>query len=258
MNMIERLAREHFSGEDLCKCLGAHKICLNCLFCRASKPDQIAKPSASIASIIDATVLKANTKLEEVSSLCNTALDFECASVCINSFFIPFVNKALKNRVKTCTVINFPLGSGDSKSVLAEASSVIAAGIDELDMVHNIPAFLDGNYQSNFEVIRDVAQICVDNGVLLKVIIETCYLSEEEIVLACLYAKKAGTDFVKTSTGFGSAGATADNIALMRLTVGPKVGVKASGGIRTNDQAMQMIVSGANRIGASSVTALLN
>lgn len=150
------------------------------------------------------------------------------------------------------------MGAGDNEAVCAEAEAVIALGVEELDMVMNLPAMLSREYEENLDCITAVAALCIQNNVLLKVILETCYLDEEQIILACLQAKKAGADFVKTSTGFGSAGASVANIALMRATVGPKMGVKASGGIRDRETAIAMISAGANRIGASSVKALIS
>jgi deoxyribose-phosphate aldolase len=142
-------------------------------------------------------------------------------------------------------------------AVVAEAMAVINTGIEELDMVQNLSAVKSGQPNLSYNLIRSVAELCRANKVLLKVILETCYLSEDEIITCCLYAKKAGAEFVKTSTGFGSAGASVENVRLMRETVGPKLGVKASGGIRTREQALQMIAAGANRIGASAVKALV-
>jgi deoxyribose-phosphate aldolase len=154
-------------------------------------------------------------------------------------------------------VINFPLGAGSRKAVKKEAKAVLEAGIDELDMVQNLAALRSGDWQMAMETIKSVAIQCLENSVLLKVIIETCYLTREQLILSCLISKKAGAKYVKTSTGFGTSGATAEDIALMREVVGPKLGVKASGGIRDKDSANQMIAAGASRIGASSVSALL-
>jgi len=257
MTSIQEIASKYFPGTEPCRCGGAHSICLNCAKCRADEPDELYTPGDPIASIIDATVLKADATDDDIRALCATANEHDTASVCVNSHFVPLVKKLLTDSVKSCTVINFPLGANSRKAVKKEAKAVIEAGIDELDMVQNIAALRSGDWQMALETIKSVAIQCLENSVLLKVILETCYLSRDEIILSCLLAKKAGAKFVKTSTGFGSAGATAENIALMREVVGPKLGVKASGGIRDKASAQSMIEAGANRIGASSVTALI-
>ena len=257
MQKIIDITSQHFETKELCRCGGAHKYCLHCQKCVADQADQIFKGD-NLAHIIDATVLKANSTISEVERLCETAKQHHCASVCINSYFITLVSGILDDELKTCTVINFPLGSSDNEAVFSEAKAVIDMGVEELDMVMNLSAILSGEVEENLDCITEVAKLCIENGVLLKVILETCYLSEEQIILSCLQAKKAGADFVKTSTGFGSAGATEENIKLMRLVVGPKIGVKASGGIRDRQTALAMVSCGANRIGASSVTALLS
>jgi len=257
MNNIEKLARELFPDKGLCRCGGEHKICLNCLECRAKMPDRTVSEAVNIASLIDATVLKADTTSDTVRALCGTARKHNCASVCVNSHFIPLVVSELGSEVKSCTVINFPLGANEIDAVIAEAEAVVALGIDELDMVQNIPAILDAQYELALSLIRQVASLCINRGVLLKVILETCYLTEEQIIISCLLCKAAGAHFVKTSTGFGTSGANPEIVALMRRVVGPKLGVKASGGIKTNEQARKLIQAGANRIGASSVDAIL-
>lgn len=257
MNQIETIARRLFGDNPPCKCGGAHIVCLGCAVCRAAKTDQIYDPAAGIASIIDATLLRADATQAEVNELCDLANDHKCASVCVNSHFSHPLQLRLSAAVKSCTVINFPLGTGYTYAVAAEALAVINTGIEELDMVQNLSAVKSGYILHSYELIRNIAELCRSNRVLLKVILETCFLSEEEIIACSLYAKKAGAEFIKTSTGFGSAGATVENVRLMRETVGPKIGVKASGGIRTREQALAMIEAGANRIGASSVTALI-
>ncbi|HNT52746.1 MAG TPA: deoxyribose-phosphate aldolase, partial [Candidatus Syntrophosphaera sp.] len=236
---------------------GAHQICLGCAVCRAEKPDQIYDPAAGIASIIDATLLRADASQNEVHALCDLANDYRCASVCVNSHFSHPLQLRLSASVKSCTVINFPLGAGYTYAVAAEALAVINTGIEELDMVQNLAAVKSGHILHSYELIRNIAELARSNNILLKVILETCFLSEEEIIACALYAKKAGAEFVKTSTGFGTAGATLENVRLLRETVGPKLGVKASGGIKTREQALAMIDAGANRIGASNVKALL-
>ncbi len=257
MNKIESIARRLFGDNQPCKCGGAHAVCLHCAVCRADKPDQIYNPVDGIASIIDATLLRANATQAEVNALCDLANDHKCASVCVNSHFSHPLQLRLSSAVKSCTVINFPLGASYTYAVAAEALAVINTGIEELDMVQNLSAVKSKHILHSYELIRNIAELCRSNKVLLKVILETCYLSEEEIIICSLYAKKAGAEFIKTSTGFGTAGATVENVRLMRATVGPKIGVKAAGGIRTHEQALAMIEAGANPIGASGVTSLV-
>ncbi|MBW6513628.1 MAG: deoxyribose-phosphate aldolase [Candidatus Syntrophosphaera sp.] len=257
MTKIEKIARHLFGDNPPCKCGGGHKICLGCAVCRAAKPDQIYDPDSGIASIIDATLLKADANQSEINALCDLANDYKCASVCVNSHYSHPLQLRLAASVKSCTVINFPLGAGYIYAVAAEALAVINTGIEELDMVQNLSAVKSGHPLHSYELVKAIAELARSNKVLLKVILETCFLSEDEIIACSLYAKKAGAEFVKTSTGFGTAGATVENVALMRSTVGPKIGVKASGGIRTKEQALAMIAAGANRIGASNVKALL-
>lgn len=257
MSKIKDIAIRLFGSNEPCRCGGEHGICLHCAVCRANEPDQLYNPAQSISHYVDATVLKADATQDDVSALCDMANDYKCASVCVNSFFSHFVRLRLNASVKSCTVINFPLGANCLEAVVEEARAVIGHDIGELDMVQNISAVKSGHPNLSYDMIKAVADVCRKNQVLLKVILETCFLSEDEIIVSCLYAKKAGAEFVKTSTGFGTAGATAENVSLMRRCVGPKYGVKASGGVRSREQALAMLASGANRIGASSVQALL-
>jgi len=257
MNDIEKLAREHFPGEDLARCGGGHRICLHCARCRAEETDELYDEEKGIAAHIDATVLKADSSADDVSALCAMANEYHTASVCINSYFIPQIKKLLDEEVKSCTVVNFPLGSGSRLAVKKEARAVLEAGVDEVDMVQNLAALKSRDLDMVLETIKAVAIQCLEYKKLLKVILETCYLSREELILSCLMSKKAGAKYVKTSTGFGSSGAKVEDIALMREVVGPKFGVKASGGIRDAETALAMLTAGASRIGASSVKALL-
>jgi len=257
MHKISEIAIRLFGDNQPCRCGGAHGICLRCEVCRADKPDQLFESEQSIASIIDATVLKATATTDDVTELCRVANLHRTASVCINSHFIPLIKNLLQPEIKSCTVINFPLGAGSQNAITKEAEAVLDAGVNEVDMVQNLSALLNGDLDTAFSSVNSVARLCISHGALLKVIIETCYLNEEQLITSCLLAKKAGADFVKTSTGFGTAGATPENVTLMRLVVGPKLGVKASGGIKTREQALALVASGASRIGASSVTALL-
>lgn len=205
----------------------------------------------TIASYIDHTVLRPEAGKEEVARHCREALDYGFCSVCVNPFYVPQVAAALSgSAVKTCSVIGFPLGAIPTVLKAREAEWAVAAGAQEIDMVIEIGAMKDGNHSFVRSDIADVKKAC--EAALLKVIIETCLLTDEEKRIACLLAKEAGADFVKTSTGFSTGGATAEDVALMRVAVGPGMGVKASGGVRTFKDALRMIEAGATRIGASS------
>ena len=200
---------------------------------------------------IDHTVLKAVATKEDVLKLCNEAYKYNFASVCINPSFIKFAHELLKGSdVKVCTVIGFPLGANSSEVKAFETTQAIADGADEVDMVINIGAAKAHDFETVYKDIKAVVDAA--NGVLTKVIIETCYLTDEEKVECCKAAVKAGADFVKTSTGFGTGGATVADVKLMRETVGPVMGVKASGGVRTLADMEAMIEAGATRIGTSN------
>ncbi len=202
---------------------------------------------------IDHTLLKADASSEQITQLCDEAKNYHFASVCVNSFYVPFVAKLLKDsEVKVCTVVGFPLGASPKEVKAYDASFAIDQGANEIDMVINIAALKDKIYHTVTEDIEAVAKTCHDKGAILKVIIETCLLTDEEKIKACEIAKVAGADFVKTSTGFSTGGATVADIKLMRETVGPDMGVKASGGIRSLADAKAMIAAGATRLGASS------
>ncbi|MBQ9449608.1 MAG: deoxyribose-phosphate aldolase [Acholeplasmatales bacterium] len=200
---------------------------------------------------IDHTLLKAYATSKEIMNLCAEANKYDFASVCVNPCNVALAHKLLAGTdVKVCTVIGFPLGANTSDVKAYETTSAIANGADECDMVINIGALKEGNTDLVYKDIKAVVDAA--NGVLVKVIIETCYLTPEEIVTACELSKKAGADFVKTSTGFGTGGAKAEDVALMRKTVGPDMGVKASGGVRNKEDFEKMIEAGANRIGCSA------
>ncbi len=204
-----------------------------------------------IARMIDHTLLKPNATQEEIGKLCEEARKFCFASVCINPAYVSLSARLLKGSgVKVCTVIGFPLGSTTPTVKAIEARDAMANGADEIDMVINVGALKSGNDAMVFDDIKAVRE--ATRGKVLKVIIETAYLTNEEKVRACKLSKDAGADFVKTSTGFGPGGATAQDVALMRETVGKSMGVKASGGIRNADVAQAMIKAGATRLGASA------
>lgn len=205
-----------------------------------------------LAGLIDHTILKPEASIDEVKKVCIEALKYEFASVCINPCYVKYTADILKgSSVKVCTVIGFPLGANTTKVKAFEALNAIEDGAEEIDMVINIGALKNKDYEYVYNDIKAVVDTAADNA-LVKVIIETCLLTNDEKVMACNLSKDAGADFVKTSTGFSSGGATSYDIKLMRETVGDKMGVKASGGVRTYTDAKKMIESGASRIGASS------
>jgi deoxyribose-phosphate aldolase len=208
-----------------------------------------------IAGWIDHTLLKPQATIEQVSELCQEAKEYRFASVCLNPVYVPQAVKELEGSgVPVGTVIGFPLGANQTHTKVAESKAAIEAGAVELDMVIPIGLLKSGEYETVYNDIRSVAETCHENNTLLKVIIENCYLDRFEKIVACLLVKEADADFVKTSTGFGSSGATVDDVALMRAVVGSleEMGVKAAGGIRTWADAQNMIAAGATRIGASS------
>ena len=208
------------------------------------------------AAMIDHTLLKADATRDQIEKLCAEAKKYVFASVCVNPTWVKYSAELLAGtEVKVCTVIGFPLGASTSAVKAFETKDAIANGATEIDMVINIGALKNGEY----DVVRDDIKAVVDaaNGTLVKVIIETCLLIDEEKVKACELSVEAGADFVKTSTGFSTGGATAEDIALMRKTVGPDLGVKASGGVRNLEDMKKMIENGATRIGASSGVAIM-
>ncbi|MDV2581032.1 deoxyribose-phosphate aldolase [Alkalibacillus haloalkaliphilus] len=212
----------------------------------------------NLASMIDHTQLKPETQTEKINQICQEAKDNSFASVCVNPTWVAHCYELLKESdVKVCTVIGFPLGATTPEAKAFETKQAIENGATEIDMVINIGSLKDGQYE---EVERDIKVVVTEaeNKALVKVIIETSLLTQDEKVKACEIAKKAGADFVKTSTGFSGGGATVEDIRLMRLTVGPEMGVKASGGVKDLDDANAMIDAGATRIGASSGVQIVN
>jgi len=218
---------------------------------QAAKTGKIPGSNAEMAGFIDHTILKPEAKSADIEKLCAEARQYGFCSVCINPVWVPLAVRSLKgSRVKVCTVCGFPLGANSSATKSNEASLAVEQGAAEVDMVVNIGALKSKDLKT---VHQDIAAVVkASSGALVKVIIETCLLAEEEKILACLIAKAAGAHYVKTSTGFSTGGATAADIALMRLTAGPQMGVKASGGVRSLEEASQMILAGASRIGSSS------
>jgi deoxyribose-phosphate aldolase len=212
---------------------------------------------SELAGYIDHTLLKPEAVAAQFDQLCEEALKYRFMSVCVNSGWVSYVAKKLRGSgIKVCSVIGFPLGAMDSRSKAIEARGAIENGAHELDMVINVGALRSGDLKLVEEDIRAVKRACRSTTVL-KVILETSFLSDDEIVVACEISKRVGAEFVKTSTGFSSAGATVEHIALMRRTVGPDMGVKASGGISTWDKALAMIQAGANRLGCGASVAVV-
>ena len=204
-----------------------------------------------IAKYIDHTVLVADARKERIEALCKEAYQHGFASVCVNSCWVSMAAKLLEGtEVKVCTVVGFPLGAMDSVSKADEARNAVRNGADEIDMVINIGFLKSGMYDEALEDIREVRK--ATEGKTLKVIIETCLLPDEEKRKACELSEEAGADFVKTSTGFSTGGATVEDVALMKSVVGDRLRVKASGGIRDYKTAKAMIEAGASRIGASA------
>jgi deoxyribose-phosphate aldolase len=207
--------------------------------------------AGDLAPYIDHTLLKPEADQNAVEELCQQAVEYGFCSVCINPYWLPTAKGILKGgTVKLCTVCGFPLGADDPAVKAEEAAQAVKSGADEVDMVINVGALRSGLYKETFEDIAGVVQAA--DGRLVKVIIESCLLSDQQKIEACLIARGAGAHFVKTSTGFSSGGATQADIALMREAVGPYLGVKASGGVKTAQEALAMITAGANRIGTSS------
>lgn len=201
--------------------------------------------------LIDHTVLKADAKREDIDRICEEAMQYHFASVCVNPTWVSYCAQKLKDsEVNVCTVIGFPLGANTSKVKAFEAQDAIENGADEVDMVINIGALKDNDDDKVYEDIKAVVD--ASKGTLVKVIIETCLLTENEKVRACLAAKKANAQYVKTSTGFSTGGATVEDVRLMKQTVGEDMLVKASGGVRTKEDMVAVVEAGASRIGTSS------
>lgn len=213
---------------------------------------------SQLAKYMDHTLLKADATLDGIDRVVAEAKQFGCASVCVNPFWVPYVARLLDGSgVATCTVVGFPLGASSTASKVFETTDAIANGADEIDMVINIGELKAGHAELVREDIRAVAEATHAGGKLLKVIIECCLLTDDEKRLACLLCAEAGADFVKTSTGFSTGGATVADVALMRECVDPDFGVKAAGGIRTLADAYAMIEAGASRLGVSAAASIL-
>ena len=211
----------------------------------------------NINKLIDHTALKPNTNKENILKLITEAKTYDFASVCVNPCWVALAHQELKDTdVKVCTVIGFPLGANTTEVKVFETKDAIEKGAQEIDMVINIAMLKDKEYDYVENEIHQIVEAAKDKAIV-KVIIETCLLTDEEKIKACELSQKAGADFVKTSTGFSTGGATVHDIALMRKTVGAEMGVKASGGVHTHEEALAMVEAGATRIGASAGVKLL-
>lgn len=208
------------------------------------------------SKFIDHTNLKQDASINDIKTLCEEAIKFDFMSVCINPCFVKYAHDVLlDSEVKVCTVIGFPLGANTTKTKIYETKQALKDGADEIDMVINVSALKDKKYDYVKNEISKIKKVCKNK--ILKVILETCLLTDEEIVKACELSLEAKADFVKTSTGFSKGGATVEAVALMRKSVGDKCGVKASGGVKTFEDMQKMIDAGASRIGTSSGVKLL-
>jgi deoxyribose-phosphate aldolase len=210
-----------------------------------------------INSYIDHTNLNAFASIQDIIKLCDEAKQYKFCSVCVNPFFVSVAKRLLKGSgVKVCTVIGFPLGANTPKIKALEARQAVQDGADEVDMVQNISMAKEHDFDYISAEVREVKN-AVGENITLKVILETCYLSKGEIRECAKAAVKGGADFVKTSTGFGKGGATPEDVRIMREAVGPYIGVKASGGIHTRKEAMELLAAGANRLGCSHSVAIM-
>ena len=262
--MAEEEARAGNPGAYQCKFDCADQLCVRVCYDKAgqvisagaerlSSTLGVIPQDLNIAKMIDHTLLKPDATQQEIAQLCFEARKYGFASVCVNPTWVSLCAQLLQGSpVKVCTVIGFPLGATSSETKAFETETAIRQGATEIDMVINIGALKARDLETVAKDIRGVVNVAHAHGILVKVIIETVLLNDEEKTIACLISKEAGADFVKTSTGFAGGGATVHDVELMRKTVGPQMGVKASGGVRTFEDAESMIKAGATRIGASA------
>jgi deoxyribose-phosphate aldolase len=212
----------------------------------------------AVARLIDHTILKPEATRDEVRQVCAEAVKYGFASVCVNPFWVTMVAEALAGSpVKVCTVVGFPLGATSTAAKVAETLKALKDGAEEIDMVMNIGALRGGERDLVQDDIQSVVAASHAHSAIVKVIIETALLDDAQKALACRISQSAGADFVKTSTGFSKSGATTADVALMRRTVGPGMGVKASGGVRTLDDLKAMVAAGASRVGASASVSIM-
>ena len=220
---------------------------------RVTASERLTRIDAAVAALIDHTILKPEATRGDVLKVCREARQYSFASVCVNPYWVPLVRAELAgSKVAVCTVVGFPLGATSTEAKVAETAAALRAGAQEIDMVINVGALRSGDQEAVKLDIQQVVKVSHEAGAIVKVILETALLNDNEKAVACTLAKLAGADFVKTSTGFSKTGATAHDVALMRSVVGPKMGIKAAGGIRTLEDLRQMTAAGATRIGASA------
>jgi deoxyribose-phosphate aldolase len=220
---------------------------------RVSASERLTKIDPAIAALIDHTILKPEATRDDVVKICREARQYGFASVCVNPYWVPLVRAELAgSAVKVCTVVGFPLGATSTEAKVAETAVAVRVGATEIDMVINIGALRSGDPDTVRQDILQVVRTAHEAGAIVKVILETALLDDAQKATACALAKQAGADFVKTSTGFSTSGATAHDVALMREVVGPEMGIKAAGGIRTLNDLRAMTAAGATRIGASA------
>jgi len=220
---------------------------------RVSASERLTRIDPAIAALIDHTILKPEAARADVVKVCREAREYRFASVCVNPYWVPLVARELGGSgVKVCTVVGFPLGATTTDTKVCETTEALRNGAQEIDMVINVGALRSGEFDTVRNDIEQVVRVAHRAGAIVKVILETALLDDGQKTMASRLAKAAGADFVKTSTGFSSGGATAHDIALMRAAVGPEMGVKASGGIRTLQDVKTMTAAGATRIGASA------
>jgi deoxyribose-phosphate aldolase len=220
---------------------------------RVSASERLTRIDPAIAALIDHTILKPEATRDDVVKICREARQYGFASVCVNPYWVPLVRAELAgSAVKVCTVVGFPLGATSTEAKVAETAAAVRVGAEEIDMVINVGALRSGDLDAVRQDIRRVVETAHEAGAIVKTILETALLDDAQKTAACKLAQQAGADFVKTSTGFSTAGATAHDVALMRGVVGPGMGVKAAGGIRTLSDLRAMTAAGATRIGASA------
>ena len=240
-------------GQCVAKCPDKIQAAIQAGAARFTTRLGVGQVSTEVAHLIDHTLLKPDATIQQIAQLCHEALLYNFASVCVNPSHVKQAAQLLKNSdVKVCTVIGFPLGATSTAAKTFETEQALSDGATEIDMVINVGALKGGDDNVVAQDIAAVAGAAHRRGAILKVIIETSLLTDDEKVRACVLSKQAGADFVKTSTGFSGGGATIEDVALMRKTVGPGLGVKASGGIKNLADAQNMIAAGATRLGASA------
>jgi deoxyribose-phosphate aldolase len=229
-----------------------------CAAARCGNPKPMGAVDPAVARLIDHTLLRPEATRNDILRVCREARQYGFAAVCINPYWVPLVARELTGTpVKVATVAGFPLGATSTESKMAETAAALKVGAQEIDMVLNVGVLRSGDLDTVKHDIEAVAGLCHEAGAIVKVILETALLDDHQKAVACTLARMAGADFVKTSTGFGPAGATTHDVALMRQVVGPEMGVKAAGGIRTLEDLRRMVAAGANRIGASSSVAIV-